>query len=124
MSWFRRHLNWTVVLSWVAAWLCSLIFGWSWGWGPLEVGPVISSEALGGWTGVIGLAGGSITILLVSGWTLRQKDRSLLQLLWYLMFPPIGAIVVLILKNQSEVVDIEGGKVVGRRRRESDQIQS
>lgn len=120
MSWFKRHLNWTIVLSWVAAWLFSFIFGWSWGWGPLEVEPVISSDFLGGWTSLIGLAGASLIILFVTGWTLGKKNRSGLNLLWYLFFPPIGAIILLSLKNKGEVVDIVEGKLITRPKRETD----
>jgi len=124
VRWFKRHLNWTIVLSWMVAALFWVIFGGSLGWHSdsatvIEVGPIVSSEAFGGWVVLIGLVGTPAIVLLATGWALRRKNRSLLHLLWYLLFW-IGAIVLLCLKNQSEVIDIEGGKLATRPRSESD----
>ena len=104
MSWFKKHLNLTLVLSWIVAFVFVIIFGWDFYWGPIEVDPVISSQAFGGWTGVIGLLGALAIVLLATGWYLRQKNRSALNFFWYLLFPPIGALILLCLGNRSENV--------------------
>ncbi len=118
MTWFERHLNWTTILSWVAAWLFSLVFGWNWDWGPLEVRPIVSGDYLGGWTGLIGAVGALLIILIATGWALRRKNRSLLHLFWYLL-TWIGMIVLLCLKNQSEVMEVKNG-LITRLRSKSD----
>jgi len=124
VRWFERHLNWSIVLSWIVAALFWVIFGGSLGWHSdsatvIEVGPIVSSDAFGGWAVVIGLVGVPTIILLVSGWALRKKNRSLLHLLWYLL-TWIGAIVILFLSNKSEVIDIKDGNLVTRQRIEND----
>lgn len=81
MSWFERHLNWTLVLSWIVAWVFSHISGWTWGWGPGQISPIIRDGVFGGWTGVIGLAGVSLIVLFATGWVLTKKNGSLLHLL-------------------------------------------
>ena len=101
MSWFKKHLNLTLVLSWIVAGAFFGIFGGNFSWGPVVVGPIISSEAFGGWTGVIGLVGVLVIILFMTGWYLKKKNRSALNYFWYLLFW-IGAIILLCLRNQSE----------------------
>jgi len=101
MSWFKKHLNLTLVLSWIVAGAFFGIFGGNFSWGPVEVGPIISSEAFGGWTGVIGLVGVLVIILFMTGWYLKKKNRSALNYFWYLLFW-IGAIILLFLQNRSE----------------------
>jgi len=118
MSWFARHLNWTVVLSWIAAWFFTYIFGWTWYWGSVQLSPIIRDGVLGDWGGLIGLAGASLIVIFVTGWALRKKNRSLLHLLWYLL-TWIGAIVLLCLKNQSEVMEVKNG-LITRLRSKSD----
>ena len=118
MRWFKRHLNWTIVVSWMVAALFWVIFGGSLGWHSdsatvIEVGPIVSSDAFGGWAVVIGLVGVPTIILLVSGWALRKKNRSLLHLLWYLL-TWIGAIVILFLSNKGKVIDIKDDSLVTR----------
>jgi len=119
MSWFERHLNWTVVLSWIAAWMFSYIFGWTWGWGSAQISPVIRDGVLGEWTGLVGLAGASLIVLFATGWALRKKNRSLLHLLWYLL-TWVGAIILLCLKNQSEVFESENDSLIPKPRTESE----
>lgn len=91
MNWFERHLNWTVVLGWLAAGIVASV-----------------AFTLEGVTGLVsnvpqmmGVAG----VFLITSWHLGRKSRSQLNLLWLLC--PFGWIVVLCLRNrrvQSETV--------------------
>ena len=106
MSWFNRHLNLTLVLSWIFELLVFLSFGsdytFNWGSVPMQVTPPISTQAFGGWTDNIRWLGPPAIILVVTGWHLRKKNRSLLpNLLVCLLFPPM-ALFLLFFKNKSE----------------------
>jgi len=70
MSWFKRHLNWTLVIAWL---LLSLLACF-----------VLSMI---GWFGILAYL---LMILVVSGWVLKQKGRSLTNLLWFLLFFCLG----------------------------------
>ena len=106
MSWFKKHLNLTLVLGWILASLFWVTFGGDLGWHSgsvtvVQVGPIISGEAFGGWAGVIGLLGAPAIVLVVTGWYLKKKNRSAFHFFWYLLFW-IGAIILLCLQNRSE----------------------
>ena len=107
MSWFKRHLNWTLVLSWIFALLLLSTFGsdfWL-GFGSVSVqwSPTVSSETFGEWVEGISWLGAPAVVLAVTIWYLRKKNRSLLHLLWYLLFIyGIGAIILLRVENRSE----------------------
>ena len=105
--WFKKHLNLTLVLSWVVALLVWFSFGsefWlGFGSVSIQVSPTISSETFGAWVEGIRWLGAPAIVLAVTAWYLRKKNRSALHLLWYLLFIyGIGLIVLLCLKNRSE----------------------
>ena len=107
MSWFSRHLNWTLVLSWIFALLLMSTFGSKFWLGfdsvSVQVSPAISSETVGEWVEGIRWLGAPAVVLAVTAWCLRKKNRSLLHLFWYLLFIyGIGGIILLCLKNRSE----------------------
>jgi hypothetical protein len=107
VNWFKKHLNLTLVLSWVVALLVWFSFGSdSWlefGSVSVQVSPTISSETFGEWVEGIRWLGAPLVVLAVSIWYLKKKNRSALHLLWYLLFIyGIGAIILLCLENRSE----------------------
>ena len=97
MNWFRRHLNWTAVLSWVAAfplgYLTSMLIQ--------SINPYIST----GTYYALGYTINGLWLLGIAGWVLRKKNRSLWNLLW-LPFP-FGWIVFLCLENRTDILQKE-----------------
>jgi uncharacterized membrane protein len=91
-SWFERHLNWTMVLAWVGAYVVNFIIGFM-----ISLSdPYVSYGELFG----IGLIIAVAILAPVWGWALRKKNRSL----WWLplgLFVPFGFIVLLCLENKS-----------------------
>lgn len=87
-NWFQKHLNLTLIIAWVGG----LVF--------------LFLPSVGFWpTPTI------LIVLLVSGWVLNEKGRSLGHLLW-LLFPLFGIVpfvVFLVLENQRW----RGGKLPG-----------
>ena len=88
MNWFKRHLNWTLLIASTLIPLIMLLLAY------------FVNESLGstfpkiiGWTL-------SILLLVIYGWVLRQKKRSLWWLLlwWY----PIGCFIYIGLSNKNE----------------------
>lgn len=77
MGWFQQHLNWTWVFAYVI-------------WIPLN-----ASES-----GLVGLVA-AIFLLLVSGWVIKQKGRSLWWILLAIIFSPLW------LKSKKETTTIE-----------------
>jgi len=92
-SWFRRHLNWTMVLVWLGAILGAFVAGLI----VSSSNPFVSYGDLEVLGFVIGLA-----ILIPGwGWALKKKNRSL----WWLLlglFVPFGFIVLLCLADKSQ----------------------
>jgi len=91
MNWFQRHLNWTLVLTYLTPYLIIIILGT---FGVLSSGSVPTiPEAL--FLIICFIAG-----FFVFGWVLRRKNRSL----WWLLmvFVPFGFIVWLGLENRSQ----------------------
>ena len=88
MNWFKQHLNWTFFIAWlvgIALYLASI---------PL----IVSAE--GPELFILSYSIFIIWLLLVGGWFLRQKGRSL----WFLLLLPflreIGVIIFLLLENR------------------------
>ena len=86
MSWFERHLNWTMVLAWVGAGVIAFIVGFLAG----LADPYVSEDALGGIGFIIEL----IVSILVGRWVLRKKNRSM----WWLLIS--GSPLFLLLSNK------------------------
>jgi len=97
MDWFRRHLNWTVVLAWVASFPLSYIVGSL----IQSINPYIST----GTYYLIGYTIQGLWLLGIAGWVLRKKNRSLWNLLW--LFVPFGWIVFLCLENRAGTIGNE-----------------
>lgn len=92
-NWFERHLNWTMVLGVVGAYLAVFIAVFA----IVLFDPYVSDVALSGIGLIITLA----ILTPVWGWALRRKNRSL----WWLplgLFVPFGWIVLLCLENRSD----------------------
>ena len=85
MNWFRRHLNWTLLLAIVASAALVLQF--------IPTLPAVAEVLLWPWL---------IFVVFVSGWTLRQKGQSLFHLFWWLL-GWIGVVVIVCLRNKNEV---------------------
>jgi ribosomal protein L37AE/L43A len=81
MNWFQRHLNWTWVLSFLPAivvvFIAEFLVAFS--------DPTVSIDAL---TAVGKMAGGTV-MLIVSGWVIKQKGRSLWWILLSGWFSPL-----------------------------------
>ena len=101
MDWFRRHLNWTIALAWIAPYFAMTVSFTA--LGAVFERSALSPEAAGrvaatGW-GVAFVATGLLA-LWVSLWALRHKNRSA----WWMLFPmfvPLGFIVLFMLGNRS-----------------------
>jgi len=93
-SWFRRHLNWTMVLAWPAGFVVAFIVVMIiWG---------IDLYASDAQVEVMSSLSGAVVVCLIWGWALRQKNRSLAWLLLGI-FVPFGWIALLCLDNRSQL---------------------
>lgn len=95
MSWFERHLNWTMVLGFVGTYLASFVAGFM----IAVADPTVSDDVLF----VIGIIVSLAVLIPVWGWALRRKGRSL----WWLLlglFVPFGFIGLLCLENRSQTL--------------------
>ena len=86
MSWFKQHLNWSLIIIWFVPALLLI---------PLLNTVSDTNSFLNIYMTVYGLA-----ILVVSGWVLKQKGRSLFNLFW-LVLSWIGIIIILCLENRA-----------------------
>ena len=77
MNWFQRHLNWTWVLAYLLILVGAFMFGALMG----ILDPNVDEDAVG----VVAEIFGGIFIIIVSGWVIRQKGRSL----WWLLTVPL-----------------------------------
>lgn len=93
MNWFRRHLNWVMVLSWVALYPLGFITGLV----ITSINPYISTAAYYVLVYIVGAA----WLFGIDGWVLRKKNRSLWNLLWLPI--PFGWIVFLSLENRADI---------------------
>lgn len=96
-NWFERHLNWTMVLAWPAAFVVGFIVGMI----VVSIDPYVSDTALE----AVGFLLGAVVFSLIWGWALRKKNRSL----WWLLlglFVPFGFIVLLCLENKSSAAQV------------------
>jgi hypothetical protein len=101
-SWFERHLNWTMVLAWIGAFVVNFTIGYMIGLS----NPYVSAVTLL----VIGLIITLVILIPVWGWALRKKNRSL----WWLpvgLFVPFGFVVLLCLENKSLIHDASGNSI-------------
>jgi len=96
MNWFERHLNWTMVLAWVGAYVIAfavvLLI--------LTASPYVSQDELSAIGFVIALA----VSLAVGYWVLRKKNRSM----WWLLISWSYFFLLLSNKSLTQVRD-EGG---------------
>ena len=97
MNWFRRHLSWVAVLSWVALYPLDYITGAL----ILSISPYMST---GVYYSIVYIVA-ALWLFGIDGWVLRKKDRSLWNLLWLIV--PFGWIVFLNLENRSSVFSKE-----------------
>ena len=99
MNWFKRHLNWTLFLSLMSAPIVHIIIIMIWlaledsgiignhiGYDNLAIYPTIPFHLF--------------FLLLVPIWFLRQKGRSLWNLLYLLLGLVIGYVVIFCLENR------------------------
>jgi hypothetical protein len=93
LNWFQKHLNWSWFLAIVASWVLAFIVGVF----LVLIAPSITDEALEG----LGILIAIVVALIVGGWALRRKRRSLWWLL--ILFVPFGWIAFLCLENRSDV---------------------
>ena len=93
MNWFRRHLNWVAVLSWVALYPLGYITGAL----ILSISPYMSTGVYYSIAYIIV----ALWLFGIDGWVLRKKNRSLWNLLWLVI--PFGWIVFLGLENRSDI---------------------
>lgn len=99
MNWFERHLNWTVVLSWVAQYPLAFVLGTLVTLFLYSVSPNMAEETVAGVAAVIAVIGDLTALFLVGAWALKKKARSLWNLL--LLILPFGFIIFLSLENRS-----------------------
>ena len=100
MNWFQRHLNWTVVLAWLLAFVVSFIVGLGVFFAIAVAYPYISYETLEGASYLAALVAGLAVLLPTWGWVLKRKNRSL----WWLLLVflvPFGWIAMFALENRS-----------------------
>ena len=99
MNWFERHLNYTVLLSWLAIYPLLIVFV---AFGAFVLEPYILEEPIpDAFLSLFLIIFGLALPLFVSGWALRRKNRRLWWLL-ILFVPYVGGIIFLCLKNNSQ----------------------
>ena len=94
ISWFERHLNWTMVLTWAGTYLIAPIVASL----MLLMDPYVSGEAL--WAIVV--TANLAVVVSVGRWALKKKKRSM----WYLLLSP--SIFFLFIDNHSLMRDEYG----------------
>ncbi|MFC2019838.1 hypothetical protein ACFLU4_07850 [Chloroflexota bacterium] len=77
LRWFERHLNWSVILVWLAWYAISALFGF-WAW-------------------LIGIA----VVVPLAAWALDKKKRSMWFLILFIV--PFGLIIFLCIGNRSDI---------------------
>lgn len=95
MTWFKNHPNWTAILMMFVT--TNLIFL------PLSIAMGNTDQFFNVAVPLYGLV-----LLLINGWLLKQKGRSLFNL-FYLLLSWIGFVIVLCLENK-KARTIEQGK--------------
>ena len=98
MNWFERHLNWTLVLSWIFCMPIFSVFGSVFIYGIEPGGRVITPIV-----GVIFLG----LFLWTAVWVVKQKNQSLLWL-FFLILPIFGVIILLLLDNRKQRQGADG----------------
>lgn len=96
MNWLKRHLNWSLVFGWLASYIILVIEAF---FVTLFFQPRTPEEAIF-ILQLIALPTLFIWFILVHIWYLRQKRRSLWNLLWSLV--PFGGIIFLRLSNKKK----------------------
>lgn len=94
LSWFERHLNWTMFFGLLGAYLAVFIAVFI-----IVLADPYASDDI---AYVIGIIISLAVLIPVWGWALRRKNRSL----WWLplgLFVPFGFIVLLCLENKSQL---------------------
>ncbi len=102
MNWFNKHLNWTVVLSWLTSYFIFLALLAIFSTG---IEPYVTDELAA--NGLVLIYSISFVLLpvFVAGWALKKKSRNLWWLL--ILYVPFGALFFLTLENRSEPQSIE-----------------
>lgn len=96
MNWLRRHLNWTLALTWIICLpvgvFCVNLFRFA----------ILSTLTASGISIILGIVAFTcgVLILWTTIWVIRQKGRSLLHLFWLLL--PLGFIAILVLENRNK----------------------
>lgn len=98
-NWFERHLNWTVVLSLLSAYVLAFVIGLivgviMYGSNPDAVQTEVDSIVL-----ILTFAVVLAWLLFTNGWVLRKKGQSEWHLVWLLV--PLGFLVILALENRN-----------------------
>ena len=93
-TWFERHLNWTMVLAWVGAWVLSFVIGFF----VAVTSPGLPEESFLAFGTAIDLTVFLAVSIPVGLWVLRKKNRSpaWLLLCWTWFF--------LLISNKSNLV--------------------
>ena len=115
MSWFSRHLNWTMTLAWVVGAilvyasilaLIAILSTWSmavtayslFGW----ISNDVIAQSLYWFAGLITVAFGFVVVVMswwITIWAIKNKGRSQWNLAWLLA--PFGFIALLAMKNRA-----------------------
>jgi hypothetical protein len=98
-NWFRRHLNWTIVLCWLGAYVVAFITGIVVGMLMYGSNPNVAQVNV---EKVVIVAGSVVTLawlLPTNGWVLRRKAQSEWHLIWLLA--PFGIFILLGLQNKT-----------------------
>jgi hypothetical protein len=98
VNWFERHLNWTLIISWI---ICMPIYG--------ALGSVVvydiepSGGVVSGIISVIFLG----LFLWTAVWVVKQRNQSLLWLS-ILILPILGVILLMVLDNNKQRQGADG----------------
>ena len=103
-NWFKRHLNWTLIISLVIFFILTFVGGFVLGLILGTIDPFISDDTLEGYSYVISFIISLTVVVPVALWILDRKGRSLWNVLWLYFLSIIGLIIFLALENKRQLL--------------------
>jgi hypothetical protein len=96
MKWFKKHLNWTWVFSWLLMQVIGLTSYWLIISGHTSIGGIVTDAGL---ISLLLLIFSFIFLLVISGWVIKQKGQNLAWIILVAYWSPVW------LRNKNNVQD-------------------